>query len=153
VADISDRNMIKSHVSNDDLSDVEKKVLLGLDYERGHDSYDMVDCIVPSAKKAKISSFEEMITKYEKPAATSIKSYSKPVAVGNHEAWRRFTHEKSLPTNEMCRVPDISVELPANKKTNLFFNQKQPEKPISSMKRPPTVLQEVVTQLDYIFIA
>ena len=133
------KNVMKSCASNDDeLSDAEKDMLLGLDYEGGHDGT-VGHVAVPGSKKAKTSLFEKMINNFEKPTTSS-----KPVASGNHDAWRKFTHEK-FSTDETCRVPDISVEIPVDRKTNLFFKQKLPKKPknIALIKRPSTVLQEV----------
>ena len=140
VADISEKITTPSNSSNDDLSDAEKKVLLGLDHDRQQDTYDSVNHTVPS-KKIKTSSFEEMINNYERPVTS--KRHNKPIVTGKHEAWRKFTHEKSSPADDMRKVPDISV-VPsvADRKGSLFFNHNLPKKP--SMKRPPTVLQEVV---------
>lgn len=140
IADISEKTTTPSNSSNDDLSDTEKKMLLGLDYDRQQDPYDKVNCTV-SSKKVKTSSFEEMINNYERPVTS--KKHNKPIVTGKHEAWRKFTHEKSLPADDVRKVPDISV-VPsvADRKASLFFNHNLPKKP--SMKRPPTVLQEVV---------
>ena len=125
------------------MSDAEKKVLLGLDYDRQQNSYDTVDQTVPS-KKIKTSSFEEMIDNYERPVTK--KKHSKPPMVnGKHDAWRKFTHEKLSPVGDMRKVPDISVVPPVvDRKASLFFKQNLSKKPpIASMKMPPTVLQEV----------
>ena len=142
MTDLSEKTTTKSSASNDDLSDTEKKVLLGLDYDRQQDT---IGHTVPS-KKIKTSSFEEMINNYERPVINKKHNTSKPIVNGKHEAWRKFTHEKSSPADDMCKVPDISVVPPvADRKASLFFNQNLPKKPpIASMKRPPTVLQEVV---------
>lgn len=143
------KSTIKSNAYNDDMSDAEKKVLLGLDYDRKQDSYDTVDYSVPT-KKAKISSFEEMINNYERPVTSK---YSKPVAaIDKHDAWRKFTHEESSSLNDdICKVPDINMEPSfVDGKGSVFFKQKLlPKRPmgIASMKRPATVLQEVITQL------
>ena len=138
LADISEKTTAPSNSSNDDLSNAEKKMLLGLDYDR-QDTYHTVNNTVPS-KKIKTSSFEEMINNYERPITS--KKHIKPTVTGKHEAWRKFTHEKSSSADDMCKVPDISV-VPSvtDRKANLFFNHNLPKKP--SMKRPPTVLQEV----------
>ena len=143
VADISEKTTVQSNASNHDLSDAEKKVLLGLDYDRQQDPYDTVNHTIPSKKKIKTSSFEEMINNYERPVTS--KKHGKPIVNGKHEAWRKFTHEKSSSVDDTCKVPDISVVPIADRKASFFFNQNLPKKPpIASMKRPPTVLQEVV---------
>lgn len=139
----SEKSTVKSNASNDGLNDAERKVLLGLDYDREQDTNDTASSGVP-AKKAKISSFEEMINNYEMSAIS--KKNSKVVTNGNHGAWRKFTHEKSSPKDDVCKVPDIEEPPAAERKASLFFKQKLPKKSIASMKRPPTVLQEVVTQ-------
>ena len=147
----SEKSMIKLSATNDDLSDAERKTLLGLDYDKEQDPYDTIGDAVP-AKKAKISSFEEMISKYERPATS--KKNSKPVtSENNNYAWWKFvTHEKLSPSDETCKVPDVVLmEPPAtDRKAPLFFKQKLPKKSIASMKRPPTVLQEVITHVQLI---
>ena len=148
VTQTSEKSTIKSNASNDGLSDTERKTLLGLDYDREQDPYDTISHTVP-AKKTKISSFEEMISNYEKPA-TSKKSSKSVTSDNNNYAWWKFvTHEKSSPNDDTCKVPDIvSMEPPAaDRKATSFFKQKLPKKSIAAMKRPPTVLQEVVKQL------
>ena len=113
-------------------------MLLGLDYDR-QISRDTADYAIP-CKKIKTSSFEEMVKNYERPITSK-----KSVAGGKHNAWWKFIHGKSSPADDVCKVPDVSVVPPVTeKKEILFFKQNLLKKlPTASMKRPPTVLQEV----------
>ena len=101
--------------------------------------HDTTDHTTP-CKKTKTSSFEEMVKNYERPITSK-----KSVADGKHDAWWKFIHGKSSPADDMCKVPDVSVVPPVTeKKEILFFKQNLPKAlPTASMKRPPTVLQEV----------
>ena len=132
--------------SNNGLSDKERKTLLGLDLERELDCTEDRQC-VPVFKKAKTSSFEEMINNYEKPAKnkTNLNTVSKGASKSRHEEWRKFTHEKESPhVTNLHQVPDTSKasEAPVDK-TSLFFRKQAPKKQAFPKRRPLTVLQEV----------
>jgi len=133
----------KLGASNNGLSNKERKTLLGLDFDGELNCTEDKQC-VPVFKKAKTtSSFEEMISNYEKPAK-DLNTDSERVT--RHEEWMKFTHEQWLPCiANQHQVPDTSKEpeAPADNTTSLFFRHQATKKHVFPKKRPSTVLHEV----------